>query len=1012
MRRRLNTSLCSLVVLCTFASVAARAQDASQSSSQPKKKTTQATKKPAASAKKKPATQTPAADASVAPASDENAAKGQSPATSDAAPTQTPSNTDAQKKSEGEAAKSEATKSEAATQSKAGAANKSVKPQAAKGQKKNADAPVRVFDPAKAAELKARLVEIDKLPAWERIAELQDFLALDLPDDLADRALEHLVSAQAAYGDERLKAGDASRGIALFRDAVANADEDVSDRLFYEVVSQLPANLVLRGQTEEAFDLARKIEKLARGDAKRLLALAAFYVSAEQPDDAARVSAAAVKLAPDLAAAHQGLAAANRLSLKLEESAAEYARAAELDPKSEAARSSLADLRRATGKPEDALAIYRELLTADPTNRGARGGIVLSLFAAGRRDEAEREMEAALKDDPQNIQLLAGAAYWYVAHGDQKRALDLAGRVMQIEPRHPWAQVALSRALIANQMPFDAERVMRFVRLYARFPTLDYELANALAAAGFYSEAAEELAHTFTMKGDQIETRLAGRTPSTAPDFITLLAPERRASFFEHDAADTPENARQLKGLLALQLSLRATETEEQRASVESSAAQAARDFAAGDDAARAFRQLYAANRLLRRNVATTTALELVAAARKGVEDAIVTPQATAAVTADELRSSRAASIAQGSTPDIPSVPRDVLERLMRGRIEELTGWALLNQGHAKDAVAPLKQAVGVLPENSFYWRNALWRLGNAYAASGEPQQALNTYIKSFNQDDPDETRFAVIQSLYRKLNGNLNGLDVLFGIAPSQSSSTTAQQTASVAPANPRAIDATKLADPLSDQAATSDTTKGQTKTDEAKRVDAKDTESKDAATKNDEPKNNDAKTVETKSPENVPPASSDVKATATPATPTPSPTATPGGPPATATPLPETPTEQKKADESPAKTSTTPKTAGDQGTTAGHAGECALTLNTESVSLEGGASVSIVAAVEGGGDLSKITATTPNWSDIIVLRESANADAGAVKFTITSISKSSGSYVVTIKSPCGAKKLTVTVK
>lgn len=965
MRRRLNTSLCSLVALFAFASVAARAQDASQSSNQPKKKpATQASKRSAA---KKPAKQTPDADANTAPASEANAAKSQSPAPSDAAPSPTPASAGAQK-SEGEA-----TKSEAATQ-KAGTSNKSAKPQAAKGQKKNTDAPARAFDPAKAAELKARLAEIDKLPAWERVTELKDFLDLDLPDDLADRALEHLVSAEAAYGDERLQAGDAVRGVALFRDAVANADEDVSDRLFYEVVSQLPANLILRGQTEEAFALARKIEKLARGDAKRLLALAAFYVSAEQPDDAARVSAAAVKLSPDLAAAHQGLAAANRLSLKLDESAAEYARAAELDPKSEASRSSLADLRRATGKPEEALAIYRELLAADPTNRGARSGMVLSLFDAGRRDEAERELETALKDDPQNIQLLAGAAYWYAAHGEGKRALDLGGRVMQIEPRHPWAQVALSRALIANQMPFEAERVMRFARLYARFPTLDYELANALAAAGFYTEAAEELARTFAIKGDEIETRLAGRTPSSATNFVELLAPERRASLFEHDAADTPENARQLKGLLALQLTLRATETEEQRAAAEPQVAQAARDFAAGDDAARAFRQLYAANRLLRRNVATATALELVAAARKGVGDAIATPQATAAVTADELRSSRASAIAQGSTPDIPDVPRDVLDRLMRGRIEELTGWALLNQGRAKEAVAPLRQAVGVLPENSLYWRDALWRLGNAYAASGEPQQALNTYIKSFDQENPDEARFAVIQSLYRKLNGNLNGLDVLFGIAPARAPSTATQQTATVDPTTPRASDATK----------------SEPKRDEVKIVEPKNDAGESVATKKEEPKNNDTKSVETKSPETTqPPASSDVKATPTPATPTPSPAATPSEP--TATP--------------------TPKTAADQEVTARSASECTLKLDAESVSLDAGASASVVAALD-GGDLSKVTATTPNWSDIIVLRESANADANAIKFTITSISKNSGSYVVTIKSPCGAKKLTVMVK
>jgi Flp pilus assembly protein TadD len=1053
MRSKLIISLCSIVVFCCVGMVAARGQEAGQSASQTNQSPSQ-TKKPRAArqtAKKSTATKKPVAQA---PATTQDKATAQAPATAQdaataqAAPSEKTPSVATKKDAAGVAAKrraanksaarkkpasdvsapdastenpsadanattkakaatktatgdatktqtppanANAPKTDASSQEKAGAASKSAKPQeaksqdaksqntksqdaksqTAKGQKKVADKQEAVFDPAKAAELKSKLEEILKLPAWERIAELQDFIELDLPDDLADRATEHLVSAEAAYGDERLQAGDATRGVALFRQAVALAPDEMSDKLFFEVVSQLPANLVLRGQPEAAFEIARKLEKISRGDAKRLLTVAAFYVTAEQPDDAARLAAAAVKLAPDLAAAHQALAAASRLSLRLDESVAEYARAAELDPKSLPTRRSLADLRRATGKAEDALVIYRELLAADATDRAARNGIVLSLFDAGRREEAERELEAALKDDPRNLQLLAGAAYWYAAHGDNKRALDLAGQVVQIEPRHPWAQVALARSLIATGMPFDAERSLRFVRLYSHFPTLDYELANALAAEGFYAEAADELARTFSIKDNQIETRLAGRTTARAESFSELLAPERRASIFEPEAIETPANARSLKGLLALHLALKSTETGERRATtaaaVETAAAAAARDFAAGDDPARAFRQLYAASRLLRRGVATRTALELVEASRKNVEDALSTSQATAAATADELRVVRVASIARGITPDIPDIPRAVLDRLMRGRIEELTGWALLNQGQTADAVAALRRAVGVLPENSLYWRNALWRLGNALAASGEPQEALNTYIKSFDRDDPDESRFAVIESLYRKLNGNLNGLDILLGAdAPRRAISTAAPPQ----PAAPTVTTKTEA-------------THEETKRDETKR---------------DETKRDDAETTT-------------MPAAGASATPTPAPAATPS---------PEAPTENKKAEDATdrrADDATPPRAVGDQGASKSarrvRAGECALALSSDALSLSGGASASVIATLEGEGDPSKITATTPNWSDIMILREPArDADAGAAKFTVTSISKTSGTYMVTIKSPCGAKQLTVTVK
>lgn len=835
----------------------------------------------------------------------------------------------------------------------------------------------------KEAELRAKLEEILKLPPWERIAELDDFLDLDLPDALAARAEEYLVSAQAAYGDDRLRLGDAGRGIALFRDAVATASADMSDKLYFEVVSQLPTNLALRGQSEAAFELARRIEKKTNNDARRLLALAAFYLAAERGDEATRLAAQAVKLSPDLAAAHQALAAAHRLSLRLDESAAEYARSAELDPKSAAARRSLADLRRATGKPEESLKLYRDQLAADPKDAAARAGIVLSLFDAGKREDAERELDAALKDDARNLQLLAGAAYWYAAHGEQKRAVELSTQAIQIEPRHPWAQIALARALAASGMPLEAERPVRFARLYSRFPTLDYELASALSSAGLYAEAADELNRSFTLKDDQIETRLAGRAPAHADNFIDLLAPERRASLFEPQSADTAENARSLKGLLALHLALKSTETDEQRAAAEPAATRGAREFAAaGDAATRAFRQLYAANRLLRRGVGARAALELAEGAKSGVAAALDAPQATAAVTADELRDVRARAIEAGGTPNVPVLPRDVIEKLLRGRADELIGWAQLNDGRAADAVVSLRRAVGVLPENSLYWRNALWRLGSALAASKEPAEALDTYVKSYDPATPDPTRRAVIEGLYRKLNGSLAGLDVMLGAArPTRPAITT--------PSQPAPVETTK------DEAA-----KGEAvKTDHAPSVsEAKGEEKKDAATKVVEAKSDEAKSVETKNAEPKRDAvkSDAVKSDATKSVETPAP------------PVAETQTESKKKDDTAPAVE---KPIQSPTARARREGECALALSSEEVSLAIGGQASFVATLEGEADAAKITATTADWSDIIVLHEPTTAD-GAAKFTVTSISKSVGVFAVNVKSPCGAKRVKVSVK
>ncbi|HVF41790.1 MAG TPA: hypothetical protein VM936_02195 [Pyrinomonadaceae bacterium] len=893
------------------------------------------------------------------------------------------------KSAESKPAESKTTKGAPAASRKAGAAKKS-------------------DETPKEDELRAKLEEILKLPSWERIAELDDFLDLDLPDALAARAEEHLVSAQAAYGDDRLRAGDAERGVALFRDAVATASAEMSDKLYFEVVSQLPTNLALRGQPEAAFDLARRIERKANGDARRLLALAAFYLSAERTGEAARLASEAVKLAPDLAAAHQALAAAHRLSLKLDESAAEYARAVELDPKSAGARRSLADLRRATGKPEEALKLYRAQLAAEPKDAAARAGVVLSLFDAGKREEAERELEAALKEDARNLQLLAGAAYWYAAQGEQKRAVELASQAIQIEPRHPWAQIALARALAAAGMTIEAERSVRFARLYSGFPTLDYELASALSAAGLYAEAAEELGRSFALKDDQIEARLAGRATTRAENFIDLLAPERRASLFEPQAADTAENARSLKGLLALHLALASAETAEQRAAAEPAATRGAREFAAaGDSATRAFRQLYAAGRLLRRGVGARAALELAEGAKAGVEAALNAPQATLAVTAEELRAVRARSIAEGGTPNVPDLPRDVLDKLVRGRAEEMIGWAQLNDGRGAEAVASLRRAVGMLPENSLYWRNALWRLGTALAANKEPAEALDAYVKSYDAATSDPTRRAVIEGLYRKLNGSLAGLDVLLGAArPTR----PARATSSLpAPAEPAKDEPAKGETVKTDYARSTSETKGAEKRDagskdaaakvvEAKSDDAKSVEPKNVEPKDDAVKGETTKSVETSAP---PPAAAEFA-------PSPEPTASPG--PRPAPPVAEAQTESKKRDAAAAAP------AGERPIHAPGARQrrdaaCALALSSEEVSLPVGGQASFVATIEGEADAAKIAATTADWSDINILRESAPAD-GAAKFTVTSISKSAGAFAVTLKSPCGARRVKVSVK
>jgi len=611
-----------------------------------------------------------------------------------------------------------------------------------------------VDDEADAEEVSLTLTK----PVEERVGLLKTFL--DTHPDSKSRALalEILVSARAAVGDQRLKAGDSAAGVEQLMMAIADAPVDASEKLFSGVIYQIPLNLYLRGETAAAAKAAQDIEAKFGNDPRRLVILSSFYVTTEQANEALRLTTQAVKLAPDLAEAHQGLGRALHISLRLEEAAAEYKKALELDPASKTSRRSLADLNRALGKSEEALALYRQQLEAEPADKTARAGLILSLFELGRKDEAKPELDKALAADPRNLSLLAGSAYWFAAHNDSELALDLALRAVQIEPRYTWSQIALARALVAQRKPLDAERALRFARQYGKFPTLDYELASTLVATGLYDEAAEILRQSFSIKDGQIEARLAGHAVVHGADFVELLAPERRASIFQFTAADSENNARILKALLAFATAL------DQGGGSEDSIVTAARAFAAGNDDARVHRELYAASRLLQKGVGYQAAYELAEAARESANAGLTVPELTVVVQADEFRLIRARAIAAGGTPDIPEAPRNILSNLIRGRIEDTSGWALYNQDKFDAAVEHLQRAVTILPEGTPAARAALWHLGVALERQDKKAEALSNYIKSYNSGDPDPVRRTLIEQLYRKVNGSLDGLNERIG--------------------------------------------------------------------------------------------------------------------------------------------------------------------------------------------------------------------------------------------------------
>ena len=138
-----------------------------------------------------------------------------------------------------------------------------------------------------------------------------------------------------------------------------------------------------------------------------------------------------------------------------------------------------------------------------------------------------------------------------------------------------------------------------------------------------------------------------------------------------------------------------------------------------------------------------------------------------AAVMASELYEARANAFSHNDFLLIPQVPKQTLSAILRGRIEESTGLALLQSGNPPEATIRFRRAMSVLPKDSAWWRSALWNLGSSLEAEGKNEEALRSYINSYKTDRPRIGRYLAINALYKKVNGTSDGLEAEIGPSP-----------------------------------------------------------------------------------------------------------------------------------------------------------------------------------------------------------------------------------------------------
>ncbi|HMO80740.1 MAG TPA: tetratricopeptide repeat protein [Pyrinomonadaceae bacterium] len=797
----------------------------------------------------------------------------------------------------------------------------------------------------------------------ERIELLEAFIS-DFPEsERLSTVRESLGATRTARAEEFFKIGDFDEGARQLRLAFRDAPPPWSDRYFADVISQLPAMLFFRRYRESGLEIAAEIVEASEERPGHLVLLSGFFLSIEDGETAKRLIVRAIASGADSADSYIALGMAERLNFDLVAAERAYAEAAERSPGSTAAIRGLADLRRATGKPEEALELYRRLYEANSSDNSARTGVVMSLFESGKRDEAAVELEAAISADPTNIILIASAAFWHAANNEPETAIELAGRAIAHEPRYIWSHIALARALIAQKRPVEAERVLLAARKYGNFPTVAYEIALARMEAGFFKEAKDELKSTFEIRNGNLSARLGQRIERSSGSFDELLAPERQASIFVHRGPAAGNAGERLKALLSFSLAVEDENSDEAR--LES----AASNFIGSEDVIRPHRQIYAAARLLEAGKAPELAREIAMAATGGTETGLLAANPSAAVMADALYDGRRLAISRDQYVLVPEVPRQTLSAILRGRVEDLIGWSYLEEGNTEAAEVRLRRAISVLPERSIWWRESKWRLGHVLIARGEEKEALENYISGYDQERLNAEKYAVIESLYLKLNETVEGLEARIGPRPA---------TAAAGQEDKREV---KSSEPVE----TKDETDETEPVEQQKRAEEQTPPTTDL-TRDEGPGKPPTEPSKTELPEQdagKKPSEKDEPADA----------------------------DTDAPSDKPAST-VRPRVVRDQPVREIEEDECPITISQEVVSIRNnGGSVGILVTIE--GDAAEIRAVSSSPENVEVRSQPDIVGvAGRAFFEVRSRSTATGEFRVTFTTPCGTKQVIVRVR
>lgn len=623
----------------------------------------------------------------------------------------------------------------------------------------------------------------------ERIGLLEKFITANRGSSLESEARELLMREYALKGEQALRDANPQLAVQAFKGAFRAAPTPVSDKVFGQYIFPLPMAMNAFGYRVESAQLMQSFEPRFESEPNRLVEIGFFYVQIEAPFEAVRVLERAVQLAPQDHRAHNSLGTAYLISLRLDDAAAEFQRSIEIDPKDEFANLNLGNLARALGDNERAVSFYRKQIALKPDDGEANGGLAIALLALGRDEEARPALKRAQELAPSDYRFLTQLAFFYVVRKKAALARPLIEQSVRIEPRYAWAFIAKAETDMLEGKFGDGLATLLSAQGHAGFATLTFELAKALMALDGYDQATEVMGKAITLNADgEFEALLGGAINARSQRLDLLLERERQAALFLSYDVTTSFQYRLAEALgridhftkvatasrkpapqSAARKRVRPGTTKASEPAEDEGATRPRRattppsltsELSAGRDAS-----LPGMSELLKAiNTFTTMddgrqAFRMVWVARKLTE-------AELALDAAELLARRAISIAAtatepaGSMRDAPTLDREGRRAMFLGRGYDALGWAQFKKGNTRGALESLIKSVEVYP-TSLDRKEAIWHLAVATEEAGDDRRALELYIASYLPESPTASvRKAKIESLYKKLNGSLAGLD------------------------------------------------------------------------------------------------------------------------------------------------------------------------------------------------------------------------------------------------------------